>query len=136
LLDGLKGRPHREIIVSPATRLSRPPHRRCSPRGRPRDDAQGGTDIGNALALAREVSTTQTRLEGSSGHSAVRRRRPLRRHLRRVEKLDEIGARVLAVGIGSETGEPIPVLNSRKELVGYKKDQNGGTILTSSIAPA
>jgi len=92
---------------------------------------QGGTDIGNALALAREVFDNADRGSKDKVVILLSDGEDLTGDISDgLKKLDEIGARVLAVGIGSEAGEPIPVLNSRKELVGYKKDENGSTILT------
>lgn len=40
------------------------------------------------------------------------------------------GVRIYTIGIGRPDGEPIPIRNSRGEMVGYKKDQNGELILT------
>ena len=40
------------------------------------------------------------------------------------------GIRVFAVGIGSETGEPIPLHDRRGQMVGYKRDSSGATVLT------
>jgi len=47
-----------------------------------------------------------------------------------VEELAGLGIRVLAVGIGSTTGEPIPELDRRGNFVGYKKDRAGNTVMT------
>ncbi len=97
----------------------------------PEQVPQGGTNIGAALRLSRDVLTEADRgakdkvvvlisdgedLEGdvSSG----------------VEALKDIGARVLAVGIGSDQGEPIPMLNKQGDVVGYRKDSSGNTVLT------
>jgi Ca-activated chloride channel family protein len=44
--------------------------------------------------------------------------------------MKELGAKVLAVGLGSETGEPIPILNKDGSIVGYKKDDEGRTVIT------
>jgi Ca-activated chloride channel family protein len=40
------------------------------------------------------------------------------------------GVRIYAIGIGHPDGEPIPVRNSRGEMTGYKKDENGEIVLT------
>ncbi len=92
---------------------------------------QGGTNIGAALLLSRQVFDNADRgakdrvvvlisdgedLTGAIGEG--------------VDALKEIGARVLAVGIGSDQGEPIPLLNKQGDVVGYKKDENGTTIIT------
>ncbi|MFT3842412.1 MAG: VWA domain-containing protein [Myxococcaceae bacterium] len=92
---------------------------------------QGGTDIGNALSLAREVFDNADRGSKDKVVILLSDGEDLTGEISDgLKKLDEIGAKVLAVGIGSENGEPIPVLNSRKEVVGYKKDENGNTVLT------
>ena len=97
----------------------------------PESMPQGGTNIGAALLLSRQVLDSADRgakdkvvvlisdgedLEGEIGEG--------------VDALKEANVKVLAVGIGSETGEPIPILNKRNELVGYKKDENGSTVMT------
>jgi len=40
------------------------------------------------------------------------------------------GVRVFAVGIGSETGEPIPLRDAQGKIEGYKKDNSGKVVLT------
>lgn len=92
---------------------------------------QGGTNIGAGLLLARQVLENADRgskdrvvvllsdgedLSGQVGPAA--------------SELREAGIRVFAVGIGSETGEPIPIVNKNGEVTGYKKDANGETVLT------
>jgi Ca-activated chloride channel homolog len=47
-----------------------------------------------------------------------------------ITSLKEIDAKVLAIGIGSEQGEPIPVVSESGAVVGYKKDENGVTVIT------
>ena len=47
-----------------------------------------------------------------------------------IDSIKEFGARVLAVGIGSDSGEPIPILNKGGDVVGYKKDENGTTVMS------
>lgn len=97
----------------------------------PDEMPQGGTNIGAALLLSRQVLENADRgakdrvvvllsdgedLTGDIGDG--------------VDALKEIGARVLAVGIGSETGERVPVLNRNGDVVGYRKDVDGNTVLT------
>jgi Ca-activated chloride channel family protein len=97
----------------------------------PEQVPQGGTNIGDALKLSRDVLQEADRgakdkvvvlisdgedLEGEIGPG--------------VEAMKEVGARVLAVGIGSEQGEPIPVTNKNGDVVGYRKDRDGNTVLT------
>lgn len=97
----------------------------------PEEMPQGGTNIGAALLLSRQVLENADRgakdrvvvllsdgedLTGDIGEG--------------VDALKEINARVLAVGIGSETGERVPVVNRNGDVVGYKKDADGTTVLT------
>lgn len=47
-----------------------------------------------------------------------------------VAALREMGVKILAVGIGSTAGEPIPELDKRGNFVGYKKDRAGNTVMS------
>jgi Ca-activated chloride channel family protein len=47
-----------------------------------------------------------------------------------LDALKEDGVRIFAVGIGSEQGEPIPLLNKAGDVVGYRKDETGQTVMT------
>ncbi|MER2561276.1 MAG: VWA domain-containing protein [Myxococcaceae bacterium] len=97
----------------------------------PNQMPQGGTNIGSALLLARQVFDNADRgskdkvivllSDGEDLTGAIDEG---------IESLKEINAKVLAVGIGSDQGEPIPVLSERGEVVGYKKDENGTTVIT------
>ena len=51
-------------------------------------------------------------------------------------QLAEAGIRIFAVPVGTEGGEPIPVLNAKGEVTGYKKDAEGKTVLTRVDASA
>jgi Ca-activated chloride channel family protein len=97
----------------------------------PEDMPQGGTNIGSALLLSRQVLENADRgakdrvvvllsdgedLTGDIGEG--------------VDALKEFNARVLAVGIGSDVGERVPILNRQGEVVGYRKDADGTTVLT------
>ncbi len=92
---------------------------------------QGGTNLGAALLLSKQVLESAQRgaadrvvvllsdgedLGGEATDAA--------------EALKDAGIRVLAVGIGSEQGEPIPLVSKRGEILGYKKDERGETVLT------
>ncbi len=92
---------------------------------------QGGTNIGAALLLSRQVLENADRgakdrvvvllsdgedLDGEIGEG--------------IDALKELGARVLAIGIGSDTGEPVPILNRNGEVAGYKKDEAGVTVIS------
>jgi Ca-activated chloride channel family protein len=97
----------------------------------PNQMPQGGTNIGAALLLARQVFDNADRgskdkvvvllSDGEDLTGAIDEG---------VDTLKEIGAKVLSVGIGSDQGEPIPILSERGEVVGYKKDENGTTVIT------
>jgi Ca-activated chloride channel family protein len=97
----------------------------------PEDMPQGGTNIGAALLLSRQVLENADRgakdrvvvllsdgedLTGDIGEG--------------VEALKDFNARVLAVGIGSDVGERVPIVNRAGDVVGYKKDADGTTVLT------
>lgn len=97
----------------------------------PNEMPQGGTDLGAALLLSRQVLEDADRgakdrvvvllTDGEDLSSGVKDG---------VDALKAIGARVLAVGIGSESGERIPLLNRNGDIVGYQKDAEGNTVLT------
>ncbi|HYX90435.1 MAG TPA: VWA domain-containing protein [Myxococcaceae bacterium] len=97
----------------------------------PLDMPQGGTDIGGALDLSRELlenggEGSRDRVVvllsdgedfgGDVGEAA--------------EQLKASGIRVYAVGIGSEAGEPIPLVDRSGAVSGYMKDAQGNTVLT------
>ncbi len=92
---------------------------------------QGGTNIGAALLLSRQVLENADRgakdrvvvllsdgedVTGDVGEG--------------IDGLKEFGARVLAIGIGSDSGEPIPILNKGGDVVGYKKTEDGVTVIS------
>jgi len=47
-----------------------------------------------------------------------------------VENAKEREIKIYAIGLGSQAGVPIPVYNNRSQLVGFKKDRDGNTVLT------
>jgi Ca-activated chloride channel family protein len=47
-----------------------------------------------------------------------------------VEKSNNIGVKIYAIGLGSPQGVPIPIYNSAGRQSGYKKDRNGNVVLT------
>ncbi len=92
---------------------------------------QGGTNIGAALLLSRQLLENADRgakdrvvvllsdgedVTGDVGEG--------------IDALKEFGARVLAIGIGSDSGEPIPILNKSGDVVGYKKTEDGVTVIS------
>jgi Ca-activated chloride channel family protein len=97
----------------------------------PEQMPQGGSNIGAALKLSKQVLDNADRgskervivllsdgedLFGEVGEA--------------VEALKDSGVQVLAVGVGSDSGEPIPIYNRRGEFVDYKKDSAGETVIT------
>jgi len=38
--------------------------------------------------------------------------------------------KIYAIGLGSQAGVPIPIYNNRNQLIGFKKDRGGNTVLT------
>ena len=47
-----------------------------------------------------------------------------------VEKANNSGVKIYAIGLGSPQGVPIPIYNKAGKQIGYKKDRNGNTVLT------
>ena len=47
-----------------------------------------------------------------------------------IEQLAGLGIKVITVGIGSASGEPIPETDKKGNFVGYKKDRAGNTVMT------
>lgn len=92
---------------------------------------EGGTNIGAALLLSRQVLDDADRgakdrvvvliSDGEDLSGAISEG---------VDALKEINAKVFAIGIGSEQGERIPIVNKNGDVVGYRKDQNGTTVIT------
>ncbi len=92
---------------------------------------QGGSNIGDALILARQVLENADRgakervvVLLSDGEDLVGQVDEA------VASLKQANVRVLTVGVGSEQGEPIPIYNRRGEFVDYKKDSSGETVIT------
>lgn len=92
---------------------------------------QGGTNIGAALLLSRQVLDNADRGAKDKVIVLISDGEDLEGEITEgVDALKEAGAQVLAVGIGSETGEPIPILNKSGEVVGHTKDENGAVVMT------
>ena len=98
---------------------------------------EGGTNIGAALATAEKVLEGADRgakdrvvvllsdgedLSGEVGEAS--------------EALKAAGIKVFTVGIGSATGEPIPVLDKQGERIGYLKDPTTGQTVLSRLDEA
>lgn len=92
---------------------------------------QGGSNIGAALKLSKQVLDNADRgakervivllSDGEDLFGEVNEA---------VDGLKDGNVQVLAIGVGSEGGEPIPIFNRRGEFVDYKKDTNGETVIT------
>lgn len=92
---------------------------------------QGGTNIGAALLLARQVFDGADRGSKDKVVVLISDGEDMIGEVGEgLESLKEGGIRVFAVGIGSEQGEPIPLLNKAGEVVGYRKDEGGQTVMT------
>ena len=97
----------------------------------PEQMPQGGSNIGSALTLARQVLENADRgakervvVLLSDGEDLVGEVNDA------VDGLKQAHVQVLAVGVGSEQGEPIPVYDRRGAFVDYKKDSSGETVIT------
>lgn len=97
----------------------------------PNEMPQGGTDIGGALQLSKQI------LDNAGGGARDRVVVLLSDGedfggdvAEAVSALKQANIRVFSVGVGSETGEPIPILNKNGDVVGYKRDDSGNTVLT------
>ncbi len=91
-----------------------------------------GSDLGNGLRAARQVleqgENSRGRgkvvlvvsdgedLEGDAGEAA--------------RALGEAGIRIHALAVGTQAGEPIPLLDARGQVTGYKKDPSGQPVVT------
>lgn len=49
------------------------------------------------------------------------------------EALGKAGVRLVLIGVGSELGEPIPVVDDDGRMTGYQKDRRGQTIMTRMV---
>ena len=92
---------------------------------------QQGTAIANALYEAKRV------LDGGGRGSAAKAVLLITDGedqqgdaLKAAQELGESGIRIYAVPVGSESGEPIPVVDRNGAVTGYKKDKEGKTVLT------
>jgi Ca-activated chloride channel homolog len=97
----------------------------------PEQMPQGGSNIGAALRLAKQVldgadrgSKERVVVLLSDGEDLFGEVDDA------VADLKEAGIQVLTVGVGSEAGEPIPLTNRRGEFVDYQKDRAGQTVIT------
>lgn len=97
----------------------------------PDDMPQGGTNIGAALTLSKQVLESADRGAKDKVVLLISDGEDLGGDVEEgITAMKEASAKVFAIGIGSEQGEPIPNLNKAGEVVGYKKDSDGSTVLT------
>lgn len=97
----------------------------------PEQMPQGGSNIGAALMLGKQLLDGADRgakervvVLLSDGEDLVGELDEA------MEALKEARIQVLSVGIGSESGEPIPVYDRQGSFVEYKKDAQGRTVVT------
>lgn len=50
--------------------------------------------------------------------------------IEKAKALAKEGVRIFTIGIGSVSGEPIPLVDKKGKVVGYKKDHQGNTVMT------
>lgn len=97
----------------------------------PEQMQQGGTNIGEALELSKKVLTSADRGAKDRVIILLSDGEDLSGEIQEaVEGLKQENIKIFTVGIGSETGEPIPMFDRRGNMVGYQKDANGETVLT------
>ncbi|MBF5044359.1 VWA domain-containing protein [Aggregicoccus sp. 17bor-14] len=97
----------------------------------PEQMPQGGSNIGGALRLAKQVLDGADRGAKERVVVLLSDGEDLTGEVEEsVADLKEAGIPVLAVGVGSESGEPIPLTNRRGEFVDYQKDRAGQTVIT------
>lgn len=97
----------------------------------PEQMPQGGSNIGAALKLSKQVLDNADRGSKERVIVLLSDGEDLFGEVdEAVEGLKDSGVQVLAVGVGSDSGEPIPIYNRRGEFVDYKKDSAGETVIT------
>jgi Ca-activated chloride channel family protein len=97
----------------------------------PEQMQEPGTNIGGALGLAKQMLDATDRgakervvLLISDGEDLAGEGKE------EAAALKDEKIKIFTVGIGSETGEPIPILDRRGQVAGYRKDAQGNTVLT------
>jgi Ca-activated chloride channel family protein len=92
---------------------------------------EGGTNIGQALKLSMSVLDEAERGAKERVIVLLSDGEDLSGEVQdALSDLKQKRVKVFAVGIGSETGEPIPVVDKRGEVVDYVKDEAGHTVLS------
>jgi Ca-activated chloride channel family protein len=97
----------------------------------PEQMQEPGTNIGNALSLSKQMLDATDRgakervvLLISDGEDLAGEGKE------EAAALKDEKIKIFSVGIGSETGEPIPIIDRRGNVAGYKKDPQGNPVLT------
>jgi Ca-activated chloride channel family protein len=92
---------------------------------------QGGTNIGAALSISKQLLESADRGAKDRVVVLISDGEDLSGELNEnLKALKEAGVRIFSVGIGSESGEPIPLYGKRGEMLGYQKDASGQTVVT------
>ncbi len=93
--------------------------------------AQGGTAIAQAISLSLQMfqrNPTQVKskilLLISDGETHDENA------VAEAKKSKEAGISIYSLGIGSKTGEPIPILDENENMQGYLKDESGNTVMS------
>ena len=98
----------------------------------PGDLPQQGTALAAAMRVSRSLFEGGDR--GAGGSRALVLLTDGEDHQGEVDdelsKASDAGVRIFTVGVGSKTGEPIPILASDGSVQGYKKDRAGKTVMT------
>lgn len=92
---------------------------------------QGGTDVGAALQLSRRLLEDADRGAKERVVVLLSDGEDLGGEAQEAAKaLGEAGIQVLAVGVGSEAGEPIPVFDRSGSFAEYQRDPSGQTVMS------
>lgn len=101
---------------------------------------QGGTDLGAGLAVAANLFEAEAEqnqaakeagrllvvfTDGEDHEGGIEEA---------AERLKEDGVKTIVIGVGSALGEPIPLVDARGNVLGYKKTTNGQTVM-SKMSP-
>lgn len=92
---------------------------------------EGGTNIGAALETSKRVLSEGDRGAKERVVVLISDGEDLSGEIdAAVDTLKQENIKVFAVGIGSDSGEPIPIVDKHGEVIGYQKDSNGETVLS------
>lgn len=97
-----------------------------------------GTDIGGALELAKSAMERGAQVVGSNGGARTNIFLILsdgedhgEKDLAIADSIRSEGGIIFSIAYGTEKGVPIPVRNDRGELMGYKRDGKGNTVIST-----